>query len=215
MNKSRLPVLDDKSGRITLSIIFTLMAVIAVMIAIPLTQSFAQPSTNICEENSTRYVLTPPIVFLPEEVIEKEDIEDDIADLEPEIQNLTIHQISCLLGTHGGGVTQILKSLKGPMLESPELVFLVTDLDEAPKGLSLVNPQYPLELKRAHIEGDVTVEFIVNKDGSVKQIRIKSSEEKAFSSSVIRAVRQWKFEPGKIKDKAVMTRVRQTINFHL
>lgn len=215
MNNSRLPILDEKSGHIAISIIFTLLAVVALLVIIPFTQSFGAPPAGINNTENNRIVITPPDAFEPPEVIEEEIIEEDPPEFEKEIFDIPLDDVFKTPDPNGPGVKYVIQHISGDLLDPPELIFNTIDVDEVPKGLSLIKPSYPNELKRAAIEGSVLVEFIVTKQGSVRSIRIKKSKEKAFSDSVIRAIKRWKFEPGKIKNQPVATRVRQTIKFTL
>ena len=79
-----------------------------------------------------------------------------------------------------------------------------------------IKPAYPPRALRSGIEGIVTVEFTIGVDGSVKNPHIiKSSPPKIFDSSVLKAIKKWKFNPDIVDGKAIEKRARQDINFKL
>ncbi len=87
--------------------------------------------------------------------------------------------------------------------------------DVQPKLIERVNPQYPLEMKQQGITGAVTVEYVIEKDGSVTDIKIVKSTDPRFSKEVVAAVSQWRFAPGMKKGRPMASRRQQTISFTL
>ena len=77
-------------------------------------------------------------------------------------------------------------------------------------------PLYPSRARRLSIEGEVTLEFTITKEGLVDEIEvIKSTPSRIFDSAAQRAVSKWKFAPKKEDGKKVAQRVIQTIRFDL
>jgi len=96
------------------------------------------------------------------------------------------------------------------------LVFELGELDEPPRPLARLQPLYPVQARMRRIEGAVTVEFVVARDGSVRDIEVVSAEPgDLFVNSAVRAVRNWRFTPGTRDGRAVAARVRQRITFRL
>lgn len=63
-------------------------------------------------------------------------------------------------------------------------------------AISTPQPAYPAEALRNGITGNVEVEFVVNRDGSVSDVRvIKSSPRGTFDRGVQTTVRKWQFQP--------------------
>ena len=60
--------------------------------------------------------------------------------------------------------------------------------------ISQVQPVYPIEAKQARIQGKVVLEAVVNKDGSVENLKVKEGP-KELQQSALDAVRQWKYKP--------------------
>lgn len=96
------------------------------------------------------------------------------------------------------------------------LIFDLGELDEPPRPLVRLQPVYPPQARIRQLEGEVTVEFIVQPDGNVEQITVLTSTPgELFVPAAVRAVQRWRFQPG-IKDgTAVASRVRQNIRFTL
>jgi len=95
-------------------------------------------------------------------------------------------------------------------------VFDINTLDQKPMPRVQIQPQYPFEMRRAGIEGEVVVEFIVDTNGDVRNPFIVRSTQREFESAAIQAVSKWKFRPGRKGGRAVNTgRVQQLISFKI
>ena len=79
-----------------------------------------------------------------------------------------------------------------------------------------IPPNYPNRALRSGIEGNVTVEFTITTDGSVKDAEIIEAEPpNIFDKSVLRAIAKWKFNPDMVDGQPVEKRARQDIKFTL
>ena len=80
-----------------------------------------------------------------------------------------------------------------------------------------VKPSYTAEAMRAHVQGAVRVEAIVREDGSVGQVRIVRSLDRTFGldEEALRAVRNWRFRPGKREGQNVAVIVEIELMFTL
>jgi len=76
-------------------------------------------------------------------------------------------------------------------------------------------PQYPFEMRRAGITGEVLVEFIVDANGDVRNAFAVRSTQREFETAAVQAVSKWKFKPGRKGGRAVNTRMQQPISFSL
>jgi len=95
-------------------------------------------------------------------------------------------------------------------------VFDINTLDQKPTPRVQIQPQYPFEMRRAGIEGEVVVEFIVDTNGDVRNPFIVRSTQREFEAAAIQAVSKWKFRPGKKGGRVVNTgRVQQLITFKI
>lgn len=58
-----------------------------------------------------------------------------------------------------------------------------------------VEPRYPPIAQAARMEGNVVVDAVIRKDGSVSDVTVLRSSNRLFDQSCIDAVRQWRFTP--------------------
>jgi protein TonB len=67
-----------------------------------------------------------------------------------------------------------------------------------PKIISFLHPDYPENLRRRAIEGNVQLRVLIDRDGKVVQAEIyNSSGYKNFDKAAIQAIYEWQFEPAK------------------
>jgi TonB family protein len=66
----------------------------------------------------------------------------------------------------------------------------------APVALSKMDPAYPADVLRDHVEGTVTLYAIIRTDGSVDGIRVLDSLDSRLDENAIRALSHWRFRPG-------------------
>jgi TonB family protein len=68
-----------------------------------------------------------------------------------------------------------------------------------------VQPKYPDKARKAKISGQVTLQVVVKKDGSVGDIQILGSpgSKFGFDEAAVAAVKQWRFKPGMQNGKPV------------
>ena len=87
----------------------------------------------------------------------------------------------------------------------------------APRVIKSVPPAYTPEAMRARIEGTVVLGAVVQDDGTVGDITIVRSLDAKYGldEQAIKALKQWKFEPGTLQGKADAVRVRIEMQFNL
>ena len=79
-----------------------------------------------------------------------------------------------------------------------------------------ISPQYPRQAAMDRIEGTVTLEFIVNPDGTVRNVRIVSANPPGvFEQAAITAALKWKFKPKVVDGKPVEQKGVQPMSFKL
>lgn len=88
-------------------------------------------------------------------------------------------------------------------------------VDIQPTGLSRPPPQYPAAMRAARLQGDVTIEFIIDPDGNVRDPLVVRSTSKEFEAPAIAAVLQWKFTPGQRNGRKIAVRATQLLEFNL
>lgn len=67
---------------------------------------------------------------------------------------------------------------------------------QGPGLVKKVEPRYPQMAQAARIEGQVVVDAVILKDGTVSEVKVLSSTSELFNQACIEAVRQWRFTPG-------------------
>lgn len=85
-------------------------------------------------------------------------------------------------------------------------LFDLANLDEPPVLRVSVKPNYPIEMSRAGINGQVMVGLVIDDKGDVQNPYIVSSTHREFEAEALRAVARWKFKPGRKNGVNVNTR---------
>jgi len=86
---------------------------------------------------------------------------------------------------------------------------------EPPQLLREVRPVYTDEARRRAIEGDVVMEIVVRRDGTVGDVRVLRTLGSGLEQRAITAVRQWKFAPARRLGSAVDVVVEVAVGFTL
>jgi protein TonB len=77
-------------------------------------------------------------------------------------------------------------------------------------------PFYPRTARVRRKEGYVEVEFTVDKEGGVRDIRVIAANPPGlFERAAKRAISRWKFEPHRVGGEAMAVRARQRVEFKL
>ena len=77
-----------------------------------------------------------------------------------------------------------------------------------------VEPEYPEQAREQHLQGPVTLEAVVGKDGSVKSLKTISGDPQ-LAAAARNAVRQWRFKPFLQDGKPAEFQTQVTVNFRL
>lgn len=190
--------------------IFTMM----VLVGIPLTQLLSDTFTPDPLPDIDPIPYKPPVLedmkIPPPQPPDKPKI-DKIKEERPP---LSIHQMEIDIAPDFGGFYD--PSLAGiiPDMDTGDIVDW-EDLTYPPKPLRQNRPVYPRDMRQADIEGNVWLEFVVNADGSTRDIRVLKSTNHAFNDAARRAVRQWLFQPGEKDGHPVNSRVRMQMPFRI
>jgi protein TonB len=92
-------------------------------------------------------------------------------------------------------------------------LFDVDQLDRAPMVRYQAKPEYPPDLRRRGIGGEVIVEFIVDERGIARQVKAISAPHTALGEAAENAIGQWTFFPGMKAGRAVATRLAVPVMF--
>lgn len=91
--------------------------------------------------------------------------------------------------------------------------FELADIDQEARAVDQVAPQYPAELRRQKLEGNVLVKFIVTAEGKVEKPKVLESDHPAFVKPALEALRRWQFEPAVRGGKRVASFKKLSILF--
>ncbi len=84
------------------------------------------------------------------------------------------------------------------------------------RAMIKVMPDYPRRAWMNKLEGDVTVEFSVNQQGAVQNIKVLKSSNTLFDLAVIDAISRFKYTPATADGKSqVSTGIRERFSFRL
>jgi len=116
----------------------------------------------------------------------------------------------------GGGIAGFgeIKSLTAAESVGED-AFDVADLEKRPEPVSQVAPQYPAELRKAKVEGLVTLVFVLDETGRVEDPRVENSSRTEFEKPALEAIRKWRFSPGMKDGAAVRTYIRVPMRFRV
>jgi len=84
-----------------------------------------------------------------------------------------------------------------------------------PSLLREVKPDYTEDARRRGITGEVLMEIVVRRDGTVGDVKVLSGLGYGLDERAIAAVRQWKFSPATLHGKAVDVAVEVSMEFRL
>jgi len=94
-------------------------------------------------------------------------------------------------------------------------VYEISALDQTPVARFQARPQYPFEMRRAGVSGEVVVDFLVDTNGEVQDAYALRSSQKDFEAAAVQAVSKWKFKPGRKGGRDVPTHMQVPIVFTL
>jgi protein TonB len=94
-------------------------------------------------------------------------------------------------------------------------IFDVSDLEKRPEPVTQIPPAYPAALRKAKVEGMVTLVFILGEDGRVEDPRVENSTRSEFEKPALEAIRKWRFRPGMKDGQAVRSYVRIPMRFRV
>ena len=109
----------------------------------------------------------------------------------------------------------IVPEIRDPNMFKGMKVFDISMLDQQPTPKFQARPQYPFEMRRAGIAGEVVVDFIVDTNGDVQNAYALRSSQREFESAAVQAVGKWKFKPGRKGGRDVPTHMQVPIVFTL
>ncbi len=190
-------------------------------LVLPVIQAIAnQAKPDLLLQEVDSAVLPPPPPP-PEPEPEPEPEEQDEPEPPPELDDGPPPDLSTLEMTLGPG-----GGFAGPEIEisfgfddkkdqNTDDLFNLSQLDQVPRVRYAADPILDrkasrLVKKQAH---EVYLKFIVDAEGRVQNPRVDSSTHPAFEGIALKAIKKWRFDPGKANGKAVSFRMRLPITF--
>ncbi len=193
---------------------------LAFFLVLPLMQQISKPPADdliVQQVDTARLEPPPPPPEEPEEEPEPEE-EEPPELMEQESKPLDLSQLEVALnpgfggaGGFGGDFSVDLKTVASGN-QAVESIFSMADLDQRPRVVYQPGPVMNREMRRK-APGQVYVIFMVNKQGRVEQPKVQKSSDPVFEQPAVKAVKQWKFEPGKRGGDPVRFRMRVPITF--
>lgn len=77
-----------------------------------------------------------------------------------------------------------------------------------------VEPPYPQMAKIAHVQGDVVLQALISKQGTIENLRAVSGHP-ILIQAAMDAVKQWKYRPYMLNGEAVEVETTITVRFHM
>lgn len=191
------------------------------------------------EEPEERFEEPEVEEVLPEEVLntvkvtELAIVEDDEVTKEDEIKTQEeLTQTETAFGAkdfdEGTDDVTVVREIKEEVVveeKKPEPEQIFTAVEESPKFPGgeaemykwlIRNIRYPEMAAQNNIQGRVTVQFVVEKDGSVGQVKVARGKDPDLDKEAMRVVKSMpKFIPGKMNGQAVRVWYTLPINFKL
>ena len=78
--------------------------------------------------------------------------------------------------------------------------------------LQRVSPSYPAVARQARITGDVLMQAVIGKDGSIQHLKVLHGQP-LLAQSAITAVKQWRYRPYLLNGNPVEIETQITVQF--
>lgn len=105
-------------------------------------------------------------------------------------------------------LSAIASSVEGP-------IYVVEGDIEAPKRQSGEPPAYPVDAMDEHVTGKVVLRTVIDREGTVADVKVVASVDPRLSRAAIEAVRDWRFAPATKEGAPVDVYYNLTINYRL
>ncbi len=103
-----------------------------------------------------------------------------------------------------------------PIVTVNKSIVPITPVWHSAEQVKLVNPIYPKVAKRRGIEIEVKVNFTIDIEGQIKDIKFAQHKKiNYFESSIRKAIKKWRFLPAKVDEKPVESQMAKVFSFSL
>ncbi len=210
---------ESQFARLPVAVIFGVGFTAVLFGFIPFAHRIAKPERSL-ELRTTSAVEAPPPV--EEEIAPPPPEAEKPPEAAPEPQLAETQQqiplsadLEVALGSGGAlaGFGEIRSLTTAEAVQ--EDTFDVADLEKRPEPTSQVAPTYPEALRKAKVEGVVTLIFVLDETGRVEDPRVENSTRPEFEKPALDAIRKWRFSPGQKDGQAVRTYIRVPLRFRV
>jgi periplasmic protein TonB len=194
------------------------MITLALFLVLPLMQTISKPPVaDLTIQTIDTAELDAPPPPPEEEPEEEPEPEETPPELTEEAPPMTLEQLTVALNPGmGDGWMQgdFAMKIDNAVKKGNDIdaLFSVADLDQKPRIIYQPGPVLTQQL-RQRAPGTVYVIFIVNQQGRVENPVIQKSSDPIFEEAALKAIKKWKFEPGKRNGKPVRFRMRVPFTF--
>lgn len=193
---------------------------LGVFLMLPFTQYISGSGRASTELRSVDVALPPPPPPPPEPPpSEEEKVEDTPPEMQRPPQQLSLSQMELALNPGVGDAFAGAFSFEGfgvqPDTVGDLAIFDVSDLDRVPRRTKTVPAIYPIDLKRARVQGEVTLIVVIDPNGNCKVERVAESTHREFVAPAIAAAEQCVYEPPQKDGQTVRARYSMRVPFRI
>jgi protein TonB len=117
-------------------------------------------------------------------------------------------------GSTGGVIGGLISSTAPPpKVAAPQKLRISSGVAEG-NLVNKVEPQYPQMAKVAHVQGDVVLQALIAKNGSIENLRAVSGHP-ILIQAAMEAVKQWRYKPYLLNGEPVEVETTITVKFHM
>jgi protein TonB len=210
---------EKSSAGLAMAVFFGVALTALVFVTLPFAHRIARPEHGL-ELRKTSATDLPPEKKDDTPPPTEEEIKPPEAQPEPQLadapQQISLSADLEVAAGGGGGLAGFgdIQSLTAVQTIKDE-TFDVSELEKRPEAVSQVAPTYPPELRKAKIEGSVTLTFVLNEEGRVEEPRVENSSRPEFEKPALDAIRKWRFRPGMKDGKPVRSYIRIPLKFRI
>lgn len=210
---------EKSSVGLMMSVLFSVGITATLFALLPFAHRIAKPERSLELRKTSAADITPPepedLSTPPPEAEKPPEAppEPQLADTPQQIPLSADLEVAMGSGGSLAGFGEVSRMTAVEKVEDE--AFDVADLEKRPEAISQTPPTYPAELKKAKIEGTVTLVFVLGEDGRVEDPRVENSSRPEFEKPALEAIRKWRFRPGMKDGQAVRTYIRIPMKFRV
>ncbi|MGC2696216.1 MAG: energy transducer TonB [Candidatus Angelobacter sp.] len=127
---------------------------------------------------------------------------------------LLLSSLPCAFGAQSSSPSPT--STPTPAAESPKRPQKIRVSSGVAEGLLLhkVDPKYPREAKKEHIQGTVLLEITIDRQGNVANMKVVQGDP-TLADAAMDAVKQWKYKPYILNGEPIEVETVVRIIFHM